>query len=378
MPIVRRRSRELRLARGSAGARPRGARGRSRSHDGVRSQRHVAALAHRASAANSRPSVSGSLPSGARASFRPRPPRGRSAPSRRGARRRERGSRLRRSQRSAAPPRRGGASRGRRPPRRGALLRPAPGARALPALPPAASRRGRASCRSRCRGPRRSRPHAASTTASRPRSPRLRSRVSMLPRSGSTDSVGSSARSCALRRADAVPIRMPGRISDAPHSASRGSSLAGYAPTASPAASVEVMSLAECTATSMRPSRSASSSSLTKTPRLPISPNGRVRSRSPAVVIGTSAISRPGRRSASAARSAWVSASLLPREPTRRSTVAAGGVRRRDAARPRPARPNADEGGGHDERQRPSVSDSLARHASSSSASPNRWRTTSA
>ena len=59
--------------------------------------------------------------------------------------------------------------------------------------------------------------------------------------------------------------------------------------------SVEVMSLAECTATSMRPSSSASSSSFTKTPRSPISPNGLVRSRSPAVVIGTSAISMPGR-----------------------------------------------------------------------------------
>src|SRR5205809_3347648 len=75
------------------------------------------------------------------------------------------------------------------------------------------------------------------------------------------------------------------------------------------------MSLAECTATSILPSSSASSSSFTKTPRSPISPNGFVRSRSPAVVIGTSAISTPGRRSRSAARSAWVSASLLPRLP---------------------------------------------------------------
>ena len=54
------------------------------------------------------------------------------------------------------------------------------------------------------------------------------------------------------------------------------------------------MSFAECTATSMRPSSSASSSSFTNTPRVPISPNGFVRSRSPAVVIGTRAISMPG------------------------------------------------------------------------------------
>src|SRR5947208_3585378 len=81
------------------------------------------------------------------------------------------------------------------------------------------------------------------------------------------------------------------------------------------------MSLAEWTATSIRPASSASSISLTKTPRAPISPNGRVRSRSPAVVIGTSAISTPGRRRASAACSACVSASLLPRVPTWSSIV---------------------------------------------------------
>src|SRR6476646_2041866 len=82
------------------------------------------------------------------------------------------------------------------------------------------------------------------------------------------------------------------------------------------------MSFAACTAPSMRPPRSASSSSFTKTPRVPISPNGFVRSRSPAVVIGTRAISIPGARSRSAACSACVSASLLPRGPTRSSIVA--------------------------------------------------------
>src|SRR5436190_16259420 len=75
------------------------------------------------------------------------------------------------------------------------------------------------------------------------------------------------------------------------------------------------MSLAECTATSMRPSNSASCSSFTKTPREPICPNGFVLSRSPAVVMGTRAISTPGRRSRSAASSACVSASLLPLLP---------------------------------------------------------------
>src|SRR5262249_13265026 len=117
-------------------------------------------------------------------------------------------------------------------------------------------------------------------------------------------------------------MRIPGRTASAPHSASRGSSRNRYAPTARPDVSVDVMSFAECTATSIRPPSSASSSSLTNTPRAPISPNGLVRSRSPAVVIGTRAISIPGRRSQPAAASAWVSASLLPRVPTRSSIVA--------------------------------------------------------
>ncbi len=75
------------------------------------------------------------------------------------------------------------------------------------------------------------------------------------------------------------------------------------------------MSFAECTATSIRPASSASSISLTKTPRSPIWPNGLERSRSPAVVIGTNASCRSGVRIAAAASSAWVSASLEPRDP---------------------------------------------------------------
>ena len=174
----------------------------------------------------------------------------------------------------------------------------------------------------------------------------------MLPRSGSIESDGSSASSCAFRRADAVPTRMPGRIASAPHSASRGSSRSRYAPTtrALPG-SVDVMSFAECTAMSMRCSSSASSSSLTKTPREPISPNGFVRSRSPAVVIGTSAISMPGARSSAAASSACVSASLLPRLPTRIST--ARRASHRLAAHRRAARPHAHERRRHLQRQRP-------------------------
>src|SRR5688572_15583079 len=147
----------------------------------------------------------------------------------------------------------------------------------------------------------------------------------MFPRRGSICSSGSSARSCARRRIDAVPIRIPARSSATPQSASRGSSRGRYAPTASPSVSVEVMSFAEWTATSTRRASSASSSSLTKTPLLPISPNGLLRSRSPAVVTGTSANSSPGCRRRSTASSACLSASRLPLEPILRTTTVLGG-----------------------------------------------------
>ena len=133
--------------------------------------------------------------------------------------------------------------------------------------------------------------------------PRLRSRVSTLPRSGSTESDGSSASSCAFRRAEAVPIRIPARMPPAPHSASRGSSRAKYAPTARPPVSVEVMSFAECTAMSTRPASSASSSSLTNTPRSPISPNGRSSDHGRRRwSMGTSATSSSGRAARIASR----------------------------------------------------------------------------
>ena len=179
-------------------------------------------------------------------------------------------------------------------PRRAPPRPHAPGAQRRPALPPARARPGRSDGRSRPTRPSRSSPAAASTIASSPRSPRFRRRVSTFPRSGSIESSGSSARSCARRRTDAVPIRIPGASPSAPHSASRGSSRARKAATASPSTSVDVMSFAEWTATSMRPASSASSISFTKTPRAPISPNGFERSRSPAVVIGTSATSSSG------------------------------------------------------------------------------------
>src|SRR4029453_10999865 len=71
----------------------------------------------------------------------------------------------------------------------------------------------------------------------------------------------------------------------------------------------------------MRPSSNASSSSFTKTPRLPISPNGLLGFPSPAVVTGTSANSSPGPRRRSTASSACLSARRLPLEPILRTTT---------------------------------------------------------
>ena len=159
-------------------------------------------------------------------------------------------------------------------------------------------------------------------------------------------------------------------------SASRGSSRSRYAPTARPSVSVEVMSFAECTATSMRPASSASSISLTKTPRSPIWPNGLVRSRSPAVVIGTKRDldARP-RAAPRAACSAWVSASLEPREPIRTSTGRPpSALRPAQAGRPTRTRRNAD---GADDRQRP-LDPALVVRSYRSSSRPNRCRTASA
>ncbi len=155
------------------------------------------------------------------------------------------------------------------PPRR------APGARARPGPPRGACRPDRSAGRSP-----RSRPEPVE--AARGEHDRVEPALAALaqPR---VDVARGAARSTASARAraaargaatDAVPIRMPGPIASAPQSASRGSSRGGYAPTASPSVSVEVMSLAEWTATSIRPASSASSSSLTKTPRSPISPKG--------------------------------------------------------------------------------------------------------
>src|SRR2546425_517785 len=139
--------------------------------------------------------------------------------------------------------------------------------------------------------PSRSRPAMARSAASRPscRST-LRTRVGTLPRRGTTSRSGRRKRTCATRRRLDVPTRVPAprSISDLPlTSASRGSWRSGTAPRASPGGSVVGRSLRECTATSMRPSSSASSISLVKKPFPSSSCSGRSTSASPRVLMIT-------------------------------------------------------------------------------------------
>ena len=73
--------------------------------------------------------------------------------------------------------------------------------------------------------------------------------------------------------------------------------------------------MAECTAASARPSRSAASTSPTKTPWPPMRSSGVDAFSSPRVRTTTTSISRPGwdARSASATDSVWCRASGEPR-----------------------------------------------------------------
>ena len=256
------------------------------------------------------------------------------------------------------------------------LRRCAPAARARPVPPQAASGRGRNAVRSRRRGragrdrkrqgrSRRALVRAACAAASR------RSRATT--RSGATGRAPGAERAVELTRCRcACPGGAPSR-----RTTRRADRLVPDThPQSSPAVSVDVMSLAEWTATSMRPASNASSISLTNTPRSPISPNGRVRSRSPAVVIGTNAISMPSRRSTAPACSACVSASLEPREPMRTSTGHSPSASR--PAAERAPGPDTQEGRWGDDRQR--TLDPAFRVAAQlrSSSRPKRWRTASA
>ena len=202
------------------------------------------------------------------------------------------------------------SSRGRRA--RAGSCRTEPRSPARPVRRPGRGRRGIQSGAS----PSRWSPAAASTSASHSPSRSLRNRVSTLPRTGSTSRSVRSARTWALRRRLLVPTRAPvGRAASdaAPQIPSRGSSRAGIAISSRPGGSSVGTSFAECTATSIRSSRSARSSSDTQRD---------LSSTGPAALIVTSSVS-PSIRSAT--HRAWVSASALPRVPTRINAGAARG-----------------------------------------------------
>ena len=263
----------------------------------------------------------------------------------------------------------------RRPGRRAPPRPPGPGARARPAPPRAASREGSSRSPISASSPKRSRPHAASTIASRPRSPRLRRRVSMLPRSGSIERVGSSASSWARRRAEAVPIRIPGP--DRVRAAERVARILALGVGADDEA-LDVRGGHVLRRVHGDVDAALEQRLLELLDEDPAGADLAERARAVAVARRRDRHERdldaPTARNASAARSAWVSASLLPREPTRSSTAASRGARL--AAEEAAPRADAHERGRRLQRQRPPDAH-RSRHDCSSS-SPNRCRTTSA
>ena len=242
----------------------------------------------------------------------------RGASCRRGARRRERGSRHRSPPRRRAPARHGAVSRHRRPPRPAAPRPCAPaGERTLRRLgkhlvgiepradlvgepePVEAARREHAS------GPVR----AACAAASR----RCRASVRLA-------SDGSSARSCAFRRWEADPIPIPGRIGGcADERVARVVALEAGAD-GEPFRIGGRHVLGGVDGHVDAPGQKRLLDLLDEDPSCADLAERTFRSISPAVVIGTKASSTPRRRSRAAACSAWAIASLEPRDPMRTST----------------------------------------------------------
>ena len=147
-------------------------------------------------------------------------------------------------------------------------------------------------CVASSRRPRRSSPAAARTTASYSPLATFSIRVSTLPRISTTSMSGRSTCSSRRRRTELVPTRAPAgssarrRPPDAT-STSRGSPRVRIAASVSPSTGAVGTSLSECMAMSARPSRSASSTARTNTPRPPIWCSGEVRSASPSVRTST-------------------------------------------------------------------------------------------
>ena len=166
----------------------------------------------------------------------------------------------------------------------------------------------------------------ATTTADTVPSSATATRRAMLPRRSVKTRSGRRDASWARRRADPVPTRAPaGRpASVLPTRPSRASARRGTAPSTKCTGMTEGMSLAECTAASARPSPTAASTSVTKTPCPPIWSRGADASRSPRVRTTSDSTTRPGwaRRRSSETNSAWHRANGEPRVARRMVAMA--------------------------------------------------------
>ncbi len=166
----------------------------------------------------------------------------------------------------------------------------------------------------------RAKPARANTMASSSPDSTMPSRLSMLPRIGTTFSPSPSARSWVIRRGEPVPTVDPGgnspRVSPSrATSASRGSSRFDTAASAMPGSGAVGRSLKECTAMSTLPSSNAWRTADVNTPT-PISAIG-ADDWSPGVATGTSSTLHPAFSSILAIVPVWAIASLLPRVPMR-------------------------------------------------------------
>ena len=136
----------------------------------------------------------------------------------------------------------------------------------------------------------------ATTTAATSSDSPMATRRAMFPRSWVKTRSGRSQAIWARRRADPVATSAPGTRSARvePTRPSRGSARGGTAPSTRSGGITEGMSFAECTAASARPSRTAASTSVTKTPCPPMRSSGVSASRSPFVRTMTGSTTSPG------------------------------------------------------------------------------------
>ena len=158
-----------------------------------------------------------------------------------------------------------------------------------------------------------------------------------MPRSSTISRSGRSASSCEPRRRLEVPTRAPSASSPSeparPTNASVGSSRPGTPTSARPSGSSPGRSLAECTPSWTSPSRIARSTPRTK------------RALSPTASSAVRTVTTSAPPSAAATASAWISARVLPRDPSRspltdrcRAGARAARSGRRRRRRPRAAR----------------------------------------